>query len=230
MSAASQDNLSWVARSLLELNITDVVFVGGATIGLYLTDPAAPEPRFTYDVDVVTPVASRSAYNDLETKLREAGHTPDPEGPICRWLIGGITVDLMPPDQEILGFSNRWYAGLVEHAQTLTLPDGTVIRHASAPYLIATKLEAFYGRGGGDYRFSHDLEDILIVLDGREELGGELRDAPDEVGDFVAKSFTSLLEDDDFRTAIPEHLPPDAASQARASIILERMSEIKQRT
>jgi len=230
LSASSQDNLSQVARSLSELGVTDIVFVGGATIGLYLTDPAAPEPRFTFDVDVVTPVSSRPAYHDLEAKLRDAGHTPDPNGPICRWLIRGVTVDLMPPDEEILGFSNRWYAGLVENAEALTLPDGTLIRHASAPYLIATKLEAFYGRGGGDYRFSHDLEDILIVLDGREELGGELRDAPDKVSDFIAKSFTSLLEDDDFRTAIPEHLPPDAASQARASIILERMSEIKQRT
>lgn len=230
MSAASQDNLSRVARSLLELNITDVVFVGGATIGLYLTDPAAPEPRFTYDVDVVTPVASRRAYNALEGKLRDAGHTPDPEGPICRWLIGGVTVDLMPPYEDILGFSNRWYAGLIEHAQTWILPDGTPIRHASTPYLIATKLEAFYGRGRGDHRFSHDLEDMLIVIDGREELVGELRAAPDEVRDFVAQRFTSLLEDDDFRTAVPEHLPPDAASQARAAIILNRMKEIKQKT
>lgn len=226
MSAASQDNLSRVAKSLFKLGITDVVFVGGATIGLYLTDPAAPEPRYTFDVDVVTPVASRRAYNALEEKLRNAGHTPDPDGPICRWLIGGVIVDLMPPHEDALGFSNRWYAGLVEHAQVLTLPSGTTIRHASAPYLIATKLEAFYGRGEGDYRFSHDLEDMLIVIDGREELANELRDAPEEVRSYVAKSFGELLADSDFRMSISEHLPPDDASQARASTVLARMGQI----
>lgn len=229
MSAAPQDNLSYVARQLSELGVTDVVFVGGATIGLYLTDPAAPEPRFTFDVDVLTPVASRRAYNDLEAKLRDAGHTPDPDV-ICRWLIGGVTVDLMPPDEEILGFSNRWYAGLVEHAQALTLPDGTVIRYASAPFLIATKLEAFYGRGGGDYRSSHDLEDILIVLDGREEIVDEFRNTPEKVRSYLAATFGKLLADEDFRAAVPEQLLPDDASQARAAIILTRMGQIRHGT
>lgn len=133
----------------------------------------------------------------------------------------------MPPNEEILGFSNRWYAGLVEHAQTVTLPDGTVIRHASAPYLIATKLKAFYSRGGGDYRSSHDLEDILIVLDGREELANELRDAPEEVRSYIAATFGKLLADEDFRAAVPEHLLPDDASQARSAIILARMEQIR---
>ena len=55
MRTLPQDNLSYVARQLSKLGVTDEVFVGGATIGLYLTDPAAPEPRFTFDVDVVTP-------------------------------------------------------------------------------------------------------------------------------------------------------------------------------
>jgi predicted nucleotidyltransferase len=230
VSAAQHDNLGRVARSLLELGITDVVFVGGATIGLYLTDPAAPEPRHTFDVDVVTPVASRHAYNALEEKLRDAGHTPDPGGPICRWKIGGITVDLMPPDESILGFSNYWYAELVEHAQVLTLSDGTTIRHASAPYLIATKLEAFYGRGKGDYSFSHDLEDIIVVLDGREELVDELHDAPDEVKRYVAKAFRAFLADEEFTTSIEGHLPSDPASQARAAIILARMEQISRGT
>ena len=226
MSTLPQDNLSYVARQLSKLGVTDEVFVGGATIGLYLTDPAAPEPRFTFDVDVVTPVTSRRAYNDLEVKLRDAGHTQDADV-ICRWLIRGVIVDLMPPHEEILGFSNRWYAGLVKHAQTITLPDGTVIRHASAPYLIATKLEAFYSRGGGDYRSSHDLEDILIVLDGREELANELRDAPEEVRSYIAATFGKLLADEDFRAAVPEHLLPDDASQARSAIILARMEQIR---
>lgn len=37
-----------------------VVFVGGATIGLWFTDPMARLPRMTYDVDVVIGADARS--------------------------------------------------------------------------------------------------------------------------------------------------------------------------
>lgn len=227
MSAEQQSNLSRVAKSLTELEITDVVFVGGATIALYITDLAAPEPRTTFDVDVVTSVGTIAEYHKLEARLRDAGHTPNPEGPICRWLISGITVDLMPTNESILGFSNRWYTDLIEHAQVYALPDGTLIRHASTPYLIATKLEAFYGRGNGDYRGSHDLEDLIIVLDGREEAIAEVGNAPEDVKSYVATTFGVLLDSDDFQEAVPEHLLPDAASQARAPIVLKRMQQIR---
>ena len=118
-----QANLGRVAKSLSDLGLTDVVFVGGAVIGLFLTDRAAPEPRTTFDVDVITPETSRAAYNALEQKLRDAGFTqPMGKGdPICRWLIDGVTVDLMPPDEAVLGFSNRWHPAIIEHAHQTTL-------------------------------------------------------------------------------------------------------------
>lgn len=43
---------------------------------------------------------------------------------------------------------------------------------------IATKLEAFADRGGGDFLASHDLEDITTVTDGRPELTDEAAAAP----------------------------------------------------
>lgn len=39
--------------------IDEVAFVGGATIALWITDQAAPEPRVTKDVDLVVEVASQ---------------------------------------------------------------------------------------------------------------------------------------------------------------------------
>ncbi|MCK4690308.1 MAG: hypothetical protein KAT20_00755 [Desulfuromonadales bacterium] len=36
-------------------------------------------------------------------------------------------------------------------------------------HFIATKLEAFFGRGNGNYWGSHDLEDIMTVIDGRPD-------------------------------------------------------------
>jgi hypothetical protein len=35
------------AASVLDDLLEEVVFVGGATVGLWITDPAAPEPRPT---------------------------------------------------------------------------------------------------------------------------------------------------------------------------------------
>ncbi len=109
MTAKPLDNLRRVAKRLYILGMTDIVFVGGSTIELYLTDPAAPEPRATIDVDVLTPVTSRADYRRLEARLRAAGFSqPFEEGdPICRWRIDGVTVDFMPPEEEVLGFSNQ---------------------------------------------------------------------------------------------------------------------------
>ena len=79
----------------------------------------------------------------------------------------------MPVQPEVLGFSNRWYPYAVETAVPMDLGDGTTVRLVSAVAFVATKLEAFAGRGGGDFLGSHDLEDVLNIVDGREELAEE---------------------------------------------------------
>ncbi len=45
---------------------------------------------------------------------------------------------------------------------------------------LVTKLGAFASRGGGDFMNSHDLEDVLNIIDGRGELGAELAVATDQ--------------------------------------------------
>jgi len=56
------------------------------------------------------------------------------------------------------------------------------------PYsrIVATKLEAFHGRGSSDVTASHDLEDILTVVDDRPELVSEIGAAEPEVRAFIA--------------------------------------------
>ncbi len=91
--------------------LDDLVFVGGATITLWMTDPAAPAPRPTKDVDVVVEVASRGAWHDFEARLRAHGLQPDAASPvICRWrgTDGELLLDVMPSDASLLGFENRW--------------------------------------------------------------------------------------------------------------------------
>lgn len=132
----------------------------------------------------------------------------------------------MPSQEEILGFANRWYRMGVATAQTLTLPSGVPIRVLRAPEFIATKLEAFYGRGGGDYLFSHDMGDIISVIDGRASLLHECHVSLAPLREYLTAQFQHLLTDRSFVDALPGHLPPDGASQARLPDLMRKIQNI----
>jgi hypothetical protein len=103
--------LELVARRLGAQLCAEFAFVGGAVAGLLITDPANPPIRATEDVDVVAEVLALADYHVVEARLRERGFVQDmrPGAPICRWQVEGVTVDVMPTDERILGFANRWY-------------------------------------------------------------------------------------------------------------------------
>jgi hypothetical protein len=89
----------------------------------------------------------------------------------------------------------------------------------TAVYFCATKLEAFAGRGKNDYQLSHDLEDLMAVVDGRAELVEEIRDGVENVRAYIAAEIRKLLAIRKFLDALPGYLLPDPASQARVSIL-----------
>lgn len=84
--------------------------------------------------------------------------------------LGDLKVDFMPEDETILGFTNRWYGDTLEHAQFTKLSNGTSIQLIGPCHFVATKLAAYLGRGNDDPLASHDIEDLLNVVDGREEI------------------------------------------------------------
>lgn len=206
----------------------NLVFVGGAVAGLLITDPAQPAIRPTEDVDLLAQVVARQEYYLLEEQLRARGFQQDmrPNAPICRWVVAGVTVDVMPTLPDVLGFSNRWYPLATATAWTATLPSGRVIRVISAPAFLATKLEAFAGRGRGDHLFSHDLGDVISVVDGRESLISELRLCDAELRAGIAASVSRLLATRSFLDSLPGHLPGDAASQERLPDLLSKLKDI----
>jgi predicted nucleotidyltransferase len=222
--SANLDTLERVADRLGALR-WEVVFVGGAVSDLLISDPGAPPPRMTGDIDAVVGVTSLLDYYEFSRKLKAAGFVEDrsPDAPVCRWLVDGTKVDLMPSDASVLGFSNRWYPDALRHARTTRLPRGTEVRVITGPYFIATKLEAFEGRGRGDFAASHDIEDVIAVIDGRPELVEEVRASPFDLRAYLSQKFGSLLRDQRFLDGIPGHLPPDDASQGRLGIVLDRM-------
>ena len=129
----------------------------------------------------------------------------------------------MPSEPGILSFHNRWYPLAVTTAKPVRLPSGRVISLIAPPVFIATKLEAFHDRGENDFLGSHDLEDIVTVVDGRSELLEEVRVAPDDLRKYLASEFRDLISTSAFLDALPGHLPGDAASQARMPELLRRL-------
>ena len=209
---------------LLRPVLDDLVFVGGCTTGLFLTDPAAGGIRPTKDVDAIVDVTSYAKYASLAERLRALGLAEDttPGAPVCRWRRAEMIVDVMPTDASVLGFSNRWYPAAIETAQ-VHLIAGHDVRIVTPPLFIATKLEAFHGRGANDIAASHDLEDIVTLVDGRPEIVAEVQGADPAVRAYIAAEIRVLLDNADFVEALPGFLLPDAGSQARRGLLEERL-------
>jgi predicted nucleotidyltransferase len=207
-----------------------LVFTGGSVLGLLITDPAMPSIRPTEDVDLVAQVLARAEFADIEAALRAQGFKPDmsPDAPLCRWRIDQTTVDVMPTLEAILGFSNRWYPLAVASAGLVRLPSGIDILVVQAPVYLATKLEAFHGRGQNDHLFSHDLGDFISVVDGRKTLLDECAQAPAELRDYLAAEIQTLLSQRAFMDALPGHLPSDGASQARLPELEAKLRRLAQ--
>jgi predicted nucleotidyltransferase len=167
--------LTIIADELKELR-QQVVFVGGCATALLVTDPATPDIRHTLDVDFIVDVISLREFNRFEERLRKLGFQQPLSGndPICRWQKDNMLIDVMPTEEKILGFSNRWYKETAKNAKKVKLSNNITIKMASAPYFLATKLEAFKHRGANDFLASHDLEDIITIIDGRPELSKEI--------------------------------------------------------
>ncbi len=218
-----------VATSLGPLR-EKVVFLGGAATGFHITDTAASQIRPTKDVDMIIEVASRVEWHRLEESLRELGfiQKPHKDDPICRWYIEDATVDVMPTDEKILGFSNLWYIPAIKSSEWIELGSGLEIRLVTAPYLLVTKIESFYGRGQGDYLASHDMEDIINLINGRPEILEDIEHSNPDLKKYVAKSFQKFLKEEAFKDALPGHLLPDPSSQARLSLIISRMETMIQ--
>lgn len=217
--------LELVARALGPMR-GEVVFVGGSVRGLLITDPAAPPERPTDDVDVIVEIVSRRDYYAFASRLRARGFAEDSsEGaPICRWVVEDVRVDVMPTEEEILTFKNQWYAEAFARPVEARV-GATAVRIVSAPYFCATKLDAFGDRGKGDF-YHHDIEDFVALVDGREELVGEVALAPDTVRAYLAAQCRTLLGTRGFLDALPGHLAGDAASQARLPLVKERLRAI----
>ena len=204
-----------------------IVFVGGCATALLITDPAAPDVRQTIDVDCIVDVIVHSDYRNIEKQLRTLGFYQSPEDEvICRWRVKGYPfyLDVMPTNEAVLGFSNIWYKRAINESIHVALKNDISIRLISSPYFLATKLEAFKDRGKEDYFASHDLEDIISIIDGRAELIEDIKKSDNEIKSFLAKEFHKLNNNKRFREALPGHLYNSPVGSER--LVIERINQI----
>lgn len=228
MPANTNIDLLQSAAARLRPLLAEIVFVGDCATGMLVTDPAIAAVRPTYDVDVIAEIVSYPEYGLFSTRLRELGFQEDSsEGaPLCRWEHSGLILDVMPLDAKILGFSNRWYRDTLRTSAEVQLPSGLTLRLITAPYFLGTKLEAFRSRGHQDYFASHDLEDLIAVVDGRHSLIKEVQAAPNDLRLYLIEAMRVLLDEPRFLDALPGYLLPDSASQSRIALLLSKLQEL----
>jgi predicted nucleotidyltransferase len=220
--------LEVVAKALGEELCQSVAFVGGCTTALLLTDEfTLEEVRYTDDVDLVVHLTGYAQWQTLVAQLKQKGFKQSPEDEvICRLRLGELKVDFMPEDAEtanLLGCNNPWFSDGLANAQWHELPSGCRIRLFSPPYFLGSKLEAYAGRGAQNPLGSQDLEDILNLVNGREELLTEVESAAPELRVYLSQTLAGLLGNNDFG-----YLVQDAArgDSEREQIIWDRLHHI----
>ncbi|WP_257279624.1 MULTISPECIES: hypothetical protein [unclassified Endozoicomonas] len=225
MSQADQHQqmLIRVATALGAELLQQMAFVGGCTTGLLLTDAFSLEQvRHTDDVDLIVHVMGHTSFSDLQAVLQQKGfsHSTEEDDPLCAMRLGDMRVDFMPDDASILGFSNRWYPDALSTSEQHVLSDNIIIRLVKPVYFIATKLEAYQGRGYGDPLASRDIEDLLNLFDGRPELINEISSARDELRQYISEEISQLMQHPDFEYAVQSCALGDSEREA---LIFERL-------
>lgn len=213
-----------VAKALGELN-SEVVFVGGAMVAMYIDDPAAEDIRPTKDLDLTFQITTAGKLEELREKLIGKGFIQTHEDDvICRFRFDDLLVDVMSTQAVGWAPSNRWFMPGFEESFSVELDDVT-IRLMPLPYLLASKMEAFFDRGIQDLYASHDLEDILYIFNYTTNLVEQILGADDEVISYLKGCAERMMSDTKIREVIPAHLFYETADE-RLEIILEKMKKI----
>ena len=221
----SASEIAAVAQALGDLK-ERCLLTGGASIPYYCTERQDEAPRPTRDVDIVLHVRTRGDHQEIESLLGQRGFHPDTSdgAPICRKILHDrIPVDVMPLDGAVLGFTNPWYAAGWDLAIPVQITPTCAWRMLAPPFMLAAKAVAYASRGARDPQSSHDLEDIIRLINCRPALAREVASAPADCQRFVAGFAAGLQRFDDLPFLISGHLNGDSSSQARLPLIRQRL-------
>ena len=212
-----------VAEALREIK-EQMVFVGGAVVSLYADDPAADEIRPTQDIDMTLNILNLGHWKKVQEELGKLGFHPDPFGrAICSYKYKDIPVDIMAAEDGPLGPANPWYKIGFSNLWTAKAKDQE-IKILSAPCYLATKFEAFNDRGS-DYRTSHDMEDIIYVLDNRTSIVEEIAKDNSSIANFIKEQLQNIINKGLLQEVLMAHIHPLMVEE-RLPIVEEKIIQI----
>jgi len=222
----NQEYLAAVATALGPL-VDEVVFTGGLVVQEYWTVPALREPRATVDADVIVEAATYMEYAAFGKRLGGRGflQLADVGTPPYRWIKDDLVLDAVPLDPKALGFTTQWYKSGVLHATQVSLNDTVSIRILDAPHFLASKLEAYRGRGADDAFISHDVEDVVSVVAGRPGCVEETKAADPEMAAWIGSVLTDVFPEERRVEMVAVHMDPTAPA-GLAEAVAERITTL----
>ena len=223
----SLESMRVVAKHFDSLDLP-YAFLGAAVLPLLVDSPELLEIRPTKDVDLTVKVITLREFHQLEEKLRGIGFRNDirEDAPICRWIVDGVTVDVMPTETAVLGMSTRWFQEALEAALHIALGKDVLAPVITPPYFLATKLSAFRDRGLKDPYLSKDLEDILTLLDGCDGIVAHVEKSDPNLRWFVRDELADHLKNMNFLDAFPGYFRSDKVSQQRMLVVRDRLTRL----
>lgn len=217
--------LEMVARKLDKLN-EEVLYLGGCATALFINDPLALDVRPTKDVDCIIDVISLSEYYSFQEKLKKIGFKESMQDEvICRYCYEDMILDVIPAGG-VPGFANRWYKPALKHPIHHDITGDIAVKTTTAPYFLASKIEAYKDRGNNDMFASSDFEDIITVVAGREGIENEVLKSETELKTYLKKFFNGIMEDSQFEQALPGHVSDGPVTMQRAQKVKERIEKI----
>ena len=201
-------------------------FLGGSVLSLLITDKTVDSIRVTKDVDVMMDIKSRKEYHGVDEMLERMGfrHDTREDAPICRWICEGVTVDVLPIQEDVLGWNSKWFDAALDHAETIVI-DGRAIPVIAAPYFVALKLEAFEDRGKKDFLTSTDFEDVICLFNGRPSIVDEIATSNVLREDLAAK-FRTYQQSQDMEDAVEGFAQTERQPERCKRVVLERIRAI----
>lgn len=212
------ENLGEIANEML--------FVGGSIVPLLFTS-GDTYFRSTRDVDCVIDVEALVDYYEFTTKLKLIGfkEISEEDAPICRWHKNDCLIDVIPTT-DIIGFTNSWYHAAFKYPVTYHVKGSMHIKVISAVYFIATKLEAFNNRGKNDFLASHDMEDIISIIECRPEIVDEIFSSDMIVKKFIVCQFKIFCNNPRFLIDIIGLCNPDPLDLDNVNKVQQRILKI----
>lgn len=206
----------------------DFAFLGGSVLSLLVNDPVADAIRVTKDVDVIVNVKSRREFHNAERTLEKMGFRHDTrEGaPICRWICDGVTVDVLPIREDVLGWRSKWFEEALRAAKAVECGERRP-KVITPAYFVALKLEAFEERGKRDFITSTDFEDVICLFNGRDTIADEIL-ADSGLCDALSAKFREYLQCPELEDAIDGFVQTESEPEKRKSAIIARFRRIAQ--